>query len=79
MRAFVDQHTIMVSEGAKTIMVAAQDPAFGPLRDYLTDQDQEQDFDTARSIVFMSRHLVEAFGRSGLPTSVTTTVTWNRD
>lgn len=56
-------------------MVAAQDPAFGQVREYLVEQ-QGQDFDAVRSIVFMSRHLVETFGRS--TTTTTTTTTWNQ-
>lgn len=76
MKAFIDQHNIIVADGGKTLMVAAQDPAFGQLREYLVDQ-EGQDFDTARSIVFMTRHLVETFGRAEQqPSSVT--VTWNR-
>jgi len=54
-------------------MIAADDPAFGELREYLIGQ-EGTDFDTARSIVFMSRHLVEAFGRS---TTTASTSTWN--
>lgn len=77
MKAFIDQHNIIVADGGKTIMVAAQDPAFGQLREYLVDQ-QGQDFDTVRSIVFMSRHLVETFGWSEPSSVTTTTVTWNR-
>lgn len=65
MHAFIDQHTIIVSDGGMTIMVAAQDPAFSQVREYLeADGDGERDFDTVRSIVYMSRHLVDAFGWS---------------
>lgn len=75
MHAYVDDSTIIVSDNGKTVMVAAQDPAFAPLREYLVEE-QGQDFDAVRSIVFMSRHLVETYGRA-TTTTTTTTTTWN--
>lgn len=73
MHAFIDQNTIIVSDQGKVVMVAAGDPAFNQVREYLTVQ-EGQDFDTVRSIVFMSRHLVDTFGWSE---SDTATVPWN--
>ena len=42
-------------------MVAAQDPAYKSVHEYLVDQ-EGTDFDTVRSLVYMSRNLVETFG-----------------
>jgi hypothetical protein len=73
MHAFIDKNTIICSDGGKTIMVAAQDPAFGQAREYLMDDTIEHDFDVVRSIVYMSRHLVDTFGQSD-----SGSVPWNR-
>jgi len=73
MHALIDANSIFVSDGEKTIMVAAGDPAFTPVREYLVD-DEGQDFDAVRSIVYMSRHLVDAFGRSD-----DASTPWNRN
>ena len=52
-----------MSDGDRTIMVAAADPAFIAVREYLLEENG-QDFDAIRSIVQMSRTLVETFGWS---------------
>jgi len=69
--ALIDSNSIFVTDGEKTIMIAAEDPAFQPVREYLID-DEGTDFDAVRSIVYMSRHLVDAFGRSD-----NTSMPWN--
>ena len=61
--AFVDQHSIVVAHEGKTIMIARQDPAFDPVREYLLVE-EGQDFDAVRSIVYFSRSLIETFGWS---------------
>ena len=51
MHALIDSSTIIVSEGGETVIVAAADPAFPKVRDYLTTPHQDTDFATVRSMV----------------------------
>lgn len=51
MHALIDSSNIIISEGGETIIVAADDPSFPRVRDYLTTPHQESDFDTVRGMV----------------------------
>lgn len=51
MHALIDQSTIIISQDGATVIVAADDPSFPAVRDYLTAPNQTADFDTARSMV----------------------------
>jgi hypothetical protein len=51
MHALIDSSTIIVSEDGETVIVAADDPAFPKVRNYLTEPGQEIDFTTVRALV----------------------------
>lgn len=59
MRAFIDANSIIVTEGADTVMVGAADPAYQNVRSYLVD-DHGQDFATIKTMVDVVRVTVKA-------------------
>lgn len=50
MYALMDQQSIIVSEGSSSVVIAASDPTYGPVRRYLVDEHGE-DFATVRDLV----------------------------
>lgn len=50
MHALIDQQSIIVCEGAASVLIAASDPTYGPVRRYLVDEHGE-DFATVRNLV----------------------------
>lgn len=50
MYALMDQQSIIVSEGAVSVVIAASDPTYGPIRRYLMDEHGE-DFATVRDLL----------------------------
>lgn len=50
MHALIDQQSIIVCEGSASVLIAASDPTYGPVRRYLVDEHGE-DFATVRGLV----------------------------
>lgn len=50
MHALMDHQSIIVSEGSASLLIAASDPTYGPVRRYLVDE-QGKDFATVRDLV----------------------------
>lgn len=50
MYALMDHQSIIVSEGSASVLIAASDPTYGPVRRYLVDEHGE-DFTTVRNLV----------------------------
>lgn len=50
MHALIDQQSIIVCEGSASVLIAASDPTYGPVRRYLVDEHGE-DFATVRDLV----------------------------
>ncbi|UQX13392.1 hypothetical protein [Candidatus Mycobacterium methanotrophicum] len=50
MYALIDHQSIIVSEGPASVLIAAADPTYGPVRRYLVDEHGE-DFQTVRDLV----------------------------
>lgn len=50
MHALIDQQSIIVCEGSASVLIAASDPTYGPVRRYLMDEHGE-DFATVRDLV----------------------------
>lgn len=50
MYALMDHQSIIVSEGSASVLIAASDPTYGPVRRYLVDEHGE-DFATVRDLV----------------------------
>lgn len=50
MYALMDHQSIIVSEGSTSVLIAASDPTYGPVRRYLVDEHGE-DFATVRDLV----------------------------
>lgn len=59
MYALIDQQSIIVSEGPASVLIAASDPTYGPVRRYLVDEHGE-DFQTVRDLVETFRTGVKA-------------------
>lgn len=59
MFALMDDQSIIVSEGAASVVIAASDPTYGPVRRYLVDEHGE-DFATVRDLVDRYRTGVKA-------------------